>query len=44
MKSGKVSTIYTASDGREVIHRTPKWEDLYDLTEFINSLVEEKER
>ena len=32
---------FTANDGREVILRTPKWEDLDDFLAFINSLVEE---
>lgn len=32
---------FFAKDGREVILRTPKWEDLDDLLELINSLVEE---
>jgi RimJ/RimL family protein N-acetyltransferase len=29
-------------DGRKVVLRTPKWEDLDDLLEMINSLVDEK--
>ncbi len=41
MKSGNIIKQFTAKDGREVILRTPKWEDLDDLTEFINSLVDE---
>jgi len=41
MKTGKILHRFTANDGREVILRTPKWEDLNDLIEFINSLVEE---
>jgi len=41
MKTGKIIRRFTAKDGREVILRTPRWEDLDDLTEFINSLVEE---
>ncbi len=32
---------FTAKDGREVILRTPKWEDLDDFMEYINSLVDE---
>ena len=28
--------------GRKVVLRTPKWEDLEDLLELINSLVDEK--
>ena len=42
MKTGKVLHRFPAKDGREVILRTPRWEDLDDLTEFINSLVEER--
>ncbi len=42
MKSGKVVRSFSARDGREVILRTPRWEDLDDLLELINSLVEEK--
>ena len=32
---------FTARDGREVIIRTPRWEDLDDMLEFINGLVDE---
>ncbi|MGQ9544222.1 MAG: GNAT family N-acetyltransferase [Candidatus Bathycorpusculaceae bacterium] len=32
---------FSAKDGRRVVLRTPKWEDLDDLLELINSLVEE---
>jgi len=42
MKSGKVVRSFSAKDGRRVVLRTPKWEDLDDLLELINSLVEEK--
>ncbi len=42
MKSGKTVRRFSAKDGREVVLRTPKWEDLDDLLELINSLVEEK--
>lgn len=38
MKSGEILRRFTAKDGREVILRTPKWEDLDDLVEFITSL------
>ena len=41
MKAGKVIKTFTATDGREVILRTPRWEDLDDLVELVNSLVEE---
>jgi RimJ/RimL family protein N-acetyltransferase len=42
MKSGKTVRSFSAKDGRKVILRTPKWEDLDDLLELINSLVEER--
>ncbi len=42
MKSGEVLETFYAKDGRRVVLRTPKWEDLDDLLELINSLVEEK--
>ncbi|MGQ9625161.1 MAG: GNAT family N-acetyltransferase [Candidatus Bathycorpusculaceae bacterium] len=41
MKSGKIVKGFKAKDWREVVLRTPKWEDLDDLLELINSLVEE---
>lgn len=41
MKAGKILHRFTAKEGREVILRTPKWEDLDDFMEYINSLVEE---
>ena len=41
MKAGKILHRFTAKNGKEVILRHPKWEDLDDLLEFINSLVEE---
>jgi RimJ/RimL family protein N-acetyltransferase len=41
MKAGKVVRIFSAKDGRRVVLRTPKWEDLEDLLELINSIVEE---
>lgn len=42
MKAGKIIRSFFARDGREVVLRTPKWEDLDDLLELINSLVEER--
>lgn len=42
MKSGKILKTFSVKDGRRVVLRTPKWEDLDDLLELINSLVEEK--
>ena len=41
MKTGEIVKSFTAKDGRKVVLRTPRWEDLGDLIEFINSLVEE---
>ena len=41
MKTGMILKRFTAKDGRTVTLRTPRWEDLDDLMEFINSLVEE---
>ena len=41
MKTGKILHRFTAKDGREVILRTPRWEDLDDLMDYINSLVDE---
>jgi RimJ/RimL family protein N-acetyltransferase len=42
MQLGKVFRKFSAKDGREVILRTPRWEDLDALMELINSLVDEK--
>jgi len=42
MKTGKVIREFAAKDGRKVVLRTLRWEDLDDLLEFINSLVEER--
>jgi hypothetical protein len=42
MKTGKVLKSFVARDGRGVVLRTPKWEDLDDFLELINSLVDEK--
>ncbi|MEM2050752.1 MAG: GNAT family N-acetyltransferase [Thermoproteota archaeon] len=33
---------YQLSDGRRLVLRSPRWEDLNDLLELINSLVEEE--
>lgn len=41
LKMGIIVKTFTAKDGRAVVLRTPRWEDLDDLLEFINSLVEE---
>jgi RimJ/RimL family protein N-acetyltransferase len=42
MKSGKTLETFSVRDGSRVVLRTPKWEDLDDLLELINSLVKEK--
>lgn len=42
MKAGKVNHSFDAKDGRRVVLRTLKWDDLEDSLEFINSLVDEK--
>jgi RimJ/RimL family protein N-acetyltransferase len=42
LKVGKIIRKFVAKDGRNVIFRTPKWEDLDDFLELINSLVDEK--
>ena len=40
MQVGKILRRFPIIDGREVILKTPKREDLDDLIELINSLVE----
>jgi RimJ/RimL family protein N-acetyltransferase len=42
MKSGKLVRRFSLGDKREVILRMPRWEDLDDFLELINSLVEER--
>jgi len=42
MKAGKVAKTFSARDGRQVVLRSPRWEDLDDLLELINSLVDER--
>ena len=42
MKTGKILKRFNTKDGRNVVLRTPRWRDLDDLLELINSLVEEK--
>jgi RimJ/RimL family protein N-acetyltransferase len=42
MKAGKTIRSYTARNNLKVVLRTPKWEDLDDLLQLINSLVDEK--
>ena len=42
MKAGTILKEFEARDGRKVTLRTPTWEDLDDMLDFINSLVEEE--
>ena len=42
MRSGLVFVDFVARDGRRVVLRAPRWEDLDDLLGLINSLVEEE--
>jgi RimJ/RimL family protein N-acetyltransferase len=42
MKAGKTVRTFSTRDGRQVILRTPVWDDLEDLMALINSLVEER--
>ena len=42
MKAGTILRNFVTKDGREVILRTPRFEDLDDCLDFINSLVEEE--
>jgi hypothetical protein len=41
VKTGQTLLQFTAKNDQEVILRTPKWEDLDDLLEFINALIDE---
>ncbi len=41
MKSGQILKSFVTRDGRNVILRTPMWEDLDGLLDYINSLAEE---
>jgi len=41
MKAGRIIHRFAPKDGREVILRTPRWKDLDDILELINSLVDE---
>jgi hypothetical protein len=42
MKAGKIILSFSAKGGCKVVLRMPKWEDLDDLLELINSLVDER--
>lgn len=41
MRADKIIERFTTEDGRKVVLRTPKWEDLNELLELTNSLVDE---
>jgi ribosomal protein S18 acetylase RimI-like enzyme len=41
MKAGSIVESFTAKDGRRIVLRAPKWSDLDDFHEMINSLVRE---
>ncbi len=41
MKAGTIIRTFESKDGRKVTLRAPRWDDLDDMLEFINSLVEE---
>ena len=41
MEPGQILHRFTAKGGRDVILRTPKWEDIDDLLELINTLIDE---
>ncbi len=42
MKAGTTLREFESRDGRKVTLRTPTWEDLDDMLDFINSLVDEE--
>jgi len=42
MKSGQIIQTFILKDERKAVIKTPRWEDLDDLIDFINSLVREK--
>jgi RimJ/RimL family protein N-acetyltransferase len=42
LQTGEILKQFNAKHGRNVILRTPRWRDLDDLLELINSLVDEK--
>jgi RimJ/RimL family protein N-acetyltransferase len=41
MRPGRVYKVFKAKDGKKVTLRAPRWDDLDDLLECINSLVQE---
>ena len=40
LSPGTVLFIFPAKDGREVILRTPKWDDIDDALEFIAIMID----
>jgi RimJ/RimL family protein N-acetyltransferase len=42
LRPGKVYQELTLKDGRNVVLRAPRWDDLDDFVTFINELVEER--
>jgi len=42
MQLGRILEEFYTRDGQKVIFRTPKYEDLVDILELINSLIDEK--
>lgn len=42
IKPGAVLRVFRARDGREVVLRALRWEDLDDMLDLINSLIEER--
>jgi len=42
MKTGQVLQEFSIEGGHKVVLRTPRWEDLDDLLELVNSLVDER--
>jgi len=42
LQAGRILKTFNTKDGRNVVLRTPRWEDLDDFLELINSLVDEK--
>ena len=41
MRTGRILHYFTTENGIEVVLRTPRWEDLDDFVDLINSLVDE---
>ena len=41
METGKILRKFKSEDGREVVLRTPRWDDLDGLLHYFNSLVRE---